>query len=295
MDYRRIVYFLNTAETLNFSKSASQLCITPQALSRQISLLEEELGDKLFNRNTRKVELTETGHLCVEKFAPIKKLLESSYSDVKNEIQKKKNILKLGFLNALPKSEIILPIINLIQTFRPETELDVSSFDIMDIVDALLSNAFDFVITLTEPGEEFAGFASVKLLDVDAKAVISMRHPWVTKDKLTVEDLESEVILQLRGDKHFKGKTVYNSINWKGIYYVENFDSMLINLENANCFAIVPPLFEYKKEAKYKYFDLPKEYAVSFQLVILVPDTNDSLVHLIQHISNELDLSKLHI
>ncbi len=45
----------------SFKLAADELCVTPSAISQQIKLLESYLGTKLFNRTTRKVELTEVG------------------------------------------------------------------------------------------------------------------------------------------------------------------------------------------------------------------------------------------
>ena len=53
MEFRRIEYFLVLAEKLNYAKAANELCISSQALTKQIQLLEEELGTKLFERTTR--------------------------------------------------------------------------------------------------------------------------------------------------------------------------------------------------------------------------------------------------
>ncbi|HIC25216.1 MAG TPA: LysR family transcriptional regulator, partial [Gammaproteobacteria bacterium] len=46
---------------LNFSKAASELHVTPAAISHQIKSLEEALGVKLFHRLNRSLQLTEAG------------------------------------------------------------------------------------------------------------------------------------------------------------------------------------------------------------------------------------------
>ena len=53
--------FLILCETLNFRKAAEQINIVQPALSRQIQLLEQEVGALLFNRSNRSVVLTEAG------------------------------------------------------------------------------------------------------------------------------------------------------------------------------------------------------------------------------------------
>jgi len=61
MDVQQIKNFLVLCDTLNFRKAAEQINIVQPALSRQIQLLENEVGALLFTRNKRTVVLTEAG------------------------------------------------------------------------------------------------------------------------------------------------------------------------------------------------------------------------------------------
>ncbi len=61
MDLQQLKHFLILSNTLNFRKAAEQINIVQPALSRQIQLLEKEVGVLLFNRNNRTVSLTDAG------------------------------------------------------------------------------------------------------------------------------------------------------------------------------------------------------------------------------------------
>lgn len=61
MDVQQIKNFLVLCDTLNFRKAAEQINIVQPALSRQIQLLENEVGALLFNRSKRTVTLTDAG------------------------------------------------------------------------------------------------------------------------------------------------------------------------------------------------------------------------------------------
>ncbi|GAA0403750.1 LysR family transcriptional regulator [Paenibacillus motobuensis] len=66
MELRQLQYTLQIAEEKNFSRAADKLHIAQPSLSQQLSKLEQELGVKLFQRNTSTVELTYAGESFIE-------------------------------------------------------------------------------------------------------------------------------------------------------------------------------------------------------------------------------------
>ena len=61
MDIQQLKNFLILCDTLNYRKAAEQINIVQPALSRQIQLLEIEIGALLLNRSNRAVTLTDAG------------------------------------------------------------------------------------------------------------------------------------------------------------------------------------------------------------------------------------------
>jgi len=66
VEFRQLRYAVAGAEELHFTRAAERLYVTQSALTRQIAQLEDNLGVRLFNRDTRHVELTAAGKVFVE-------------------------------------------------------------------------------------------------------------------------------------------------------------------------------------------------------------------------------------
>jgi len=65
MNFKHLHYFWVTAKAGGVMRAGAQLHTTPQTLSGQIRLLEEDLGHKLFQKSGRTMELTESGRLAL--------------------------------------------------------------------------------------------------------------------------------------------------------------------------------------------------------------------------------------
>ena len=65
IDFTRLRYFVAVADELHFTRAAEKLMITPPPLSKQIKLLEKELGGELFERRYHEVRLSPLGQRLI--------------------------------------------------------------------------------------------------------------------------------------------------------------------------------------------------------------------------------------
>jgi LysR family transcriptional activator of nhaA len=65
INYKHLHYFWVVAKHGGIVRASERLHITPQTISGQISLLEEQLGEVLFKKVGRNLELTDTGRLVL--------------------------------------------------------------------------------------------------------------------------------------------------------------------------------------------------------------------------------------
>lgn len=95
VDFTRLRYFVAVAEELHFKRAADRLMITPPPLSKQIKLLERELGGPLFERRYHRVELTELGAQLLEPAREILRRVED-LKVIATRIAKTGNTVRVG-------------------------------------------------------------------------------------------------------------------------------------------------------------------------------------------------------
>ncbi|EON15477.1 LysR family transcriptional regulator [Pandoraea sp. SD6-2] len=83
MEFRHLRCFLAVAEELHFARAAEKLHIEQSPLSRAIKELEEELGTRLFIRNSRHTRLSRAGQMFLERVPRIFTAFQQARESVK--------------------------------------------------------------------------------------------------------------------------------------------------------------------------------------------------------------------
>lgn len=96
MDFKRLRYFREIAQEGQITKAAKNLHMAQPPLSQQLRILEEELGVMLFERNGRKLLLTEAGNALFIRSAPILEELEEMEKEIRETGNGLRGTLKLG-------------------------------------------------------------------------------------------------------------------------------------------------------------------------------------------------------
>lgn len=117
--------FCVAAKCLSFKHAASQLFLTPSAVSHQIKQLEEQLGTQLFKRQTRAIELTSAGKQFYNTVHPIVSNLEQTIADFTNKQQSRTITVSLPEFFA---SELFVPKLSHWAKIHPDINLQLETF-----------------------------------------------------------------------------------------------------------------------------------------------------------------------
>ncbi|TPH18646.1 LysR family transcriptional regulator [Litorilituus lipolyticus] len=116
--------FCVAAKCLSFKHAASQLFLTPSAVSHQIKQLETQLGFTLFKRGTRSIELTTAGKQFYQSVQPLIYQLESTISEFTDKQQNKTIVIRLPEFFA---SELFIPRLSEWSASNPDINLQLET------------------------------------------------------------------------------------------------------------------------------------------------------------------------
>lgn len=152
MDTHRLKYFLRIAEERSITRAAALLGIAQPALSRQLQLLEDDLGVTLFTRTRRGVELTEAGERLRASTAGPVWQLELAVQYAGTPLARLDRTLRLG----LPETTVDLlaaPLLTSLTTVFPEATFSVTVGSTDQLVEAMLKGAVDVALINPVPDE----------------------------------------------------------------------------------------------------------------------------------------------
>jgi len=119
---RQIRYFLTVADLGGFTPAAARLFVAQPALSRQIALLEKELGFPLFQREARGVRLTPAGTLFRERVSAIEGALQTAVEESRDIHTGEAGVLRLLHSSSAPVNGL-LPAIRQFLACMPRTRI----------------------------------------------------------------------------------------------------------------------------------------------------------------------------
>ncbi|MGG3470216.1 LysR family transcriptional regulator [Neobacillus pocheonensis] len=106
MELRQLKYFIEVARLEHFSMAAETLHVAQSALSRQIGLLEKELGVELFEREGRNVKLTLIGKAFAAQAVIALKAMDNATQLVEEYLDPERGTIRIGFPSSIASSTL---------------------------------------------------------------------------------------------------------------------------------------------------------------------------------------------
>lgn len=189
--------FLAVAESLSFTRAANRLGVTQPTLSATIRNLEESIGGRLFDRDTRKVALTALGLDCISLAVQLLDQADRVESQLRSHVQGRRGLVRIAApANFYPT--MLLPGLVAFRAEHPHVRLEFADVTSDEAVHRLRQHQVDLAIGLHPDGEKdlrsrTLGYQPYVAVLPDAHALADRRSiRWKDIRKLDV------VILQAR-------------------------------------------------------------------------------------------------
>jgi DNA-binding transcriptional LysR family regulator len=139
-----MIAFVRVVESGSFSAAARQLALTPSALSKLVTRLEDRLGARLLQRTTRRLQLTPEGEAFFNRVRPILTAMEEAESEVSAAGAAPRGLLRLHCGSAFGMHQLAPAMPRFLARY-PEVELDIT---INDQPPTLIEDSIDLAIRI---------------------------------------------------------------------------------------------------------------------------------------------------
>jgi DNA-binding transcriptional LysR family regulator len=189
MDLRQLEIIRAIADTGSFTAAGHKLHVSQSAISRQILLLEDELGEPVFHRIGRRIRITPAGEALLQLSHRVFRDLQDTVSAISDERASLGG--SIGLVGGMTVCLYVFPaLLAEVRRIHPSLDMRVTVGSTQRCIEMLRSGAGDLGL-LTLPIEA-NDLVSVPVLQEELLLVTYPTHPLAGKTKIVAADLDKE-------------------------------------------------------------------------------------------------------
>lgn len=191
MDLAQIDTFLALAAEGSFSRAGKKLLRTQPAVSLALKRLEEDLGEKLIDRSSKDLVLTDAGHVVLDysrRFYNLRRELYNSISELRDK--------QAGKLTIGANESTALYLLSHIERFRrlyPRVKVEIRRSLSSHIPDEVLAGGMDLGAISYDPGRP--ELASTVIYHDALALVVSPEHRFAGRAEVSIAELGMEIFI----------------------------------------------------------------------------------------------------
>jgi DNA-binding transcriptional LysR family regulator len=183
--------FLAVATERSFSAAARRLHRTQPAISQAVRRIEDELGERLFDRSSRDGTLTEAGRLLQDYSQRLLSLASEAQTAIQELQQVRRGRVIMGANEAAVHS--LLPHIERFAAQHPKVAVEVRRVPSRQIATAVLDRSIDFGVLTFLPADR--GVQTILLGGDDIVLLTAPAHRLADRKRVTIEEVGKEVVI----------------------------------------------------------------------------------------------------
>lgn len=193
MDLNLLRCFETAATELHFGRAARRLDLLPATLGRNIRLLEEQLGLRLFLRSTRFIALTRPGEVLLHEARALLAHADHAVRSARAAAADSERVFRIGAIDSAATG-LMPPLMHDFKQVMPGVGLMLTEDKTVRLLPKLLSGALDIAFvrppSVAKPEIEFA-----LLLNEATVVALPSQHRLAQQDLISVRDLDAEPLI----------------------------------------------------------------------------------------------------
>ena len=197
MNLTRIQYFVEVARQENFSKAAQTLYVSQPNLSKQIALMEQELGFALFRRSGKNIQLTQAGQYLYDQWRDLPGSISRAIDQAEALSRGDEGSLSIGVAEGQDVNFFLASRIARLRQCCPGVTIEMERNSFRNLRQGLDRGSYDVLLTMEFETEGRDDWESQVLFSQPGALAISRAHPLAARDDLSIEDLRNEPFVSI--------------------------------------------------------------------------------------------------
>jgi DNA-binding transcriptional LysR family regulator len=204
MEFHQLRYFVAAAEELSMSRAAERVHVSQPALSRQIALLEDEIGVLLFDRVKKRIHLTDAGRFFLGKARQLLCDAESGIQRTREEFGGVRRTLRLGFIGPF-LDDLVTPAVREFQQRHAKSKVSLFDLPPSAQIERLRKHELDAAILGNIEDHERAEFSIRRISKHKMAVVLPEDHKLAGRKSIKLAELKIDEWVSL-SDTFFPGR-----------------------------------------------------------------------------------------
>lgn len=196
MEFRQLKYFIEVAKREHVTQASEALHVAQSAVSRQIALLEEELGISLFTRKGRNVKLTQMGRVFLSFAERSLNEIDLAKQQIEEHQNPEKGLIKLGFSSGL-SVQTLPPVLTQFREDHPSLHFKLHQGTLDYLFDLIERGNIDLAFAAPVPTDNPMVKGTI-LYTENLLALLPVHHNLAEKKAIRLKDLKTERFVTYR-------------------------------------------------------------------------------------------------
>jgi len=195
VNLNQLRYFVSVAENGSFTKAAVNHYISQTAITQQIHTLEESIGTKLLDRNSRPVSLTPAGKVFLKEAREILGKMDTALLRTREASTGLEGELRIGYTKGYEHSDLPKYLRSFHQEY-PNVLISCYRCDTDMLASGLIKGDYDVIFTWDSTNLRQEETLALQVMEhVPLRVALYANHPLARRRELSRKDLKQENIL----------------------------------------------------------------------------------------------------